>query len=376
MYKKRRSASFQLFLAAVSVSVLAFAAPANADDKRKSHNYSHGSPRHWAAPFEFALIGDTRYNQEGEAQFGPMRDEINGDRRLSWVLHAGDILGGTPCTDELHYERLDDFQSFRRPVIYTPGDNEWADCHYSFLGSFNPLERLARLRQIFFANPGFSLGGYPMFLQTQANQPSFQDYVENVRWVQHGVVFVTVHMIGSGNGLDPWNRDFGAGGYDPGDTIDTPRADRLAEVDARVAAGVSWLDESFALASKIDAAGVFILSHANPGFVTRFETVPSEGHLPWVDAIRRNAVNFRRPVVLAHGDTHTARIDKPLTAATVPADPAPPAVAQVENFTRVETFGFPDTHWIRVKVDPRSEDVFSFELEVVDANRREFAPIP
>jgi hypothetical protein len=183
-------------------------------------------------------------------------------------------------------------------------------------------------------------------------------------------------MIGSGNGLDPWNRDFGAGGYDPGDTIDTPRADRLAEVDARVAAGVSWLDESFALASKIDAAGVFILSHANPGFVTRFETVPSEGHLPWVDAIRRNAVNFQRPVVLAHGDTHTARIDKPLTAATVPADPAPPAVAQVENFTRVETFGFPDTHWIRVKVDPRSEDVFSFELEVVDANRREFAPIP
>jgi hypothetical protein len=376
MYKKRRSACLQLFLTAVSVSVLAFAAPANADDKRKSHNYSHGSPRHWAAPFEFALIGDTRYNQEGEAQFGPMRDEINGDRRLSWVLHAGDILGGTPCTDELHYERLDDFQSFRRPVIYTPGDNEWADCHYSFLGSFNPLERLARLRQIFFANPGSSLGGYPMFLQTQANQPSFQDYVENVRWVRHGVVFVTVHMIGSGNGLDPWNRDFGAGGYDPGDTIDTPRADRLAEVEARVAAGVSWLNESFELAEKIDAAGVFILSHANPGFVTRFETAPSEGHLPWVDAIRRNAVNFQRPVVLAHGDTHTARIDKPLTAATVPADPAPPAVAQVENFTRVETFGFPDTHWIRVKVDPRSEDVFSFELEVVDANRREFAPIP
>ena len=215
-----------------------------------------------------------------------------------------------------------------------------------------------------------------MLVETQAELPEFQDYVENVRWVRGGVVFVTVHMVGSNNGLAPWNRNFGSGVYDPGDTTSTPRADRLAEVAARTAAGVSWLNESFELAEQIDAVGVFILSHANPGFITRFETTVSEGHLPWLDAIRRNAVNFQRPVVLAHGDTHTARVDKPLTAATVPADPAPPAVALVENFTRVETFGFPDTHWIRVTVDPSSDNVFSFEIEIVDANRRDFVPIP
>jgi hypothetical protein len=64
-----------------------------------------------------------------------------------------------------------------------------------------------------------------------------------------------------------------------------------------------------------------------------------------------------------------------MTAPTAPSDPPAPNPAQVENFTRVETFGSPDTHWIRVSVDPNSDNVFSFELEIVDANRRVFLPI-
>jgi hypothetical protein len=68
-------------------------------------------------------------------------------------------------------------------------------------------------------------------------------------------------------------------------------------------------------------------------------------------------------------------VDKPLTAPTVPVDPPAPNPALVENFTRVETFGFPDTHWIRVSVDPNSDGVFTFEFEIVDENRREFLPI-
>jgi hypothetical protein len=339
---------------------------------------SHPSDINSRAPFQFALIGDTRYNDEGSAHFGPMRDEINQDRKLKWVVHVGDILGGTPCSDELHYERLADFQAFMMPFIYTPGDNEWTDCHYSFLGGFNPIERLDRLREIFYPVPGMSLGHSPIKVDTQASEAGFEQYVENVRFVRGGIVFVTVHMVGSRNGLEPWNRSFGPGtAYDPTDTVATPRQDRLDEVAARIAAGVDWLDKAFQLANEIDSPGVFIVSHANPGFITRFETAPvDEGFIDWQAAIRKHAVNFRRPVVLAHGDTHTARIDKPLTAPTVPVVPAAPNPAFVENFTRVETFGFPDTHWIRVNVDPKSANVFSFEIEIVDANRREFVPIP
>jgi hypothetical protein len=34
----------------------------------------------------------------------------------------------------------------------------------------------------------------------------------------------------------------------------------------------------------------------------------------------------------------------------------------------VETFGSPDVHWVRATVDSRSEEVFSFEPELVEEN--------
>src|SRR6185503_10368365 len=104
-------------------------------------------------------------------------------------------------------------------------------------------------------------------------------------------------------------------------------------------------------------------TQANPGFTTPVETAATPpAFVSWIAALQKVAVNFKKPVVLCHGDTHYARIDKPLTAPTIAAvPPAPnvPVTALVENFTRVETFGFPNTHWTRVTVDPGSEDVFS-----------------
>jgi len=205
--------------------------------------------------------------------------------------------------------------------------------------------------------------------------------VENAMWVRAGVVFVTVHIVGSNNGMNPWNLPSTVGpGYDPTDTAATPRADRVAEVNARLAAGLAWLNKAFDKAGQIKARGVFILIQANPGFTTPLETAATPAaFVSWVNAIRKRTVELRKPVVLCHGDTHYARIDKPLTAATVAAVPPAPAVptqALVENFTRIETFGFPNTHWTRVTVDPNSEDVFSFHIETVEANRRQFAPIP
>jgi hypothetical protein len=38
------------------------------------------------------------------------------------------------------------------------------------------------------------------------------------------------------------------------------------------------------------------------------------------------------------------------------------------NFTRVETFGDNDVHWARATVNPRDDEVFSFEPEIVDEN--------
>jgi hypothetical protein len=41
---------------------------------------------------------------------------------------------------------------------------------------------------------------------------------------------------------------------------------------------------------------------------------------------------------------------------------------QIENFTRVEIYGFPEAHWLRVRVDARNPAVFTFSEQVVAAN--------
>ena len=44
-------------------------------------------------------------------------------------------------------------------VVLTPGDNEWTDCHRVAAGEYQPLERLAKLREVFYPVPGMTIGG-------------------------------------------------------------------------------------------------------------------------------------------------------------------------------------------------------------------------
>ena len=96
--------------------------------------------------FEFAIIGDVPYNAQEEAKFPDLATAI--DRtNIVFVVHNGDFKSGSsPCTDALLSQRYELFQAFKHPLIYVFGDNEWTDCHRS---GFDPLERLAKLREIF-----------------------------------------------------------------------------------------------------------------------------------------------------------------------------------------------------------------------------------
>jgi hypothetical protein len=49
------------------------------------------------------------------------------------------------------------------------------------------------------------------------------------------------------------------------------------------------------------------------------------------------------------------RTDKPLPARAQGA----PIRPSIENFTRLETFGTPNHHWVEVSVDPNDPNVFS-----------------
>ena len=109
---------------------------------------------------EFALIGDMPYDFKQEKEFANLMKAINA-ADLAFVVHNGDFwwdgvawtekAGGLPlCSDEIFQDRLGLAQGSRHPFIFVPGDNDWTDCHRAKPRTYDPLERLTKLRQIFF----------------------------------------------------------------------------------------------------------------------------------------------------------------------------------------------------------------------------------
>lgn len=301
--------------------------------------------------FEFALIGDMPYRADDYWKFDNVIHAINANEQLAWVLHAGDIKSGSSrCSDELFLDRLERFQRFKIPFILTPGDNEWTDCHRIFAGSYLPLERLARLRQIFYPRPGVSLGQKTMTVQSQANDPNFPEFVENVRWMRNQVLFATLHIVGSNNGLAPF-------------AARTQADDD--EVTRRINAAVSWIKQAFDEANAMNARGVFLLFQANPRFEGAKGKRARQGFEEILQAFEQAAVDFGKPVMLAHGDSHYFRVDKPMRGSV--------SHLRLGNVTRVETFGDRDVHWVRVVVDADAPEVFTIQQEIIEQNQKSYS---
>ena len=288
---------------------------------------------------QFALIGDNPYQDYNFPKYERMIDDIN-SRNLDWVVHVGDMKdGGSDCADEnlqaIH--RIN--QRFELPFLVTPGDNDWFDCARESAGGYDRRERLARLREIFYSNdPGLEV-------MRQADSGLRSGYVENLLWVKDEVVYGTVHMVGitgEEGGIDIHN-----------------------EV---MAAGVEWLEEIFAKARHVGAKGIFLATQADLYPLTAEPNLVRAvcPRCPWVrpyyetfhQALLQNLRSFDNPVVLAVGDTHIFRVDKPLYDNK----------KLVEHFTRVETFGEDQVHWVRVLVDKGSREVFSFHQEIIPEN--------
>jgi len=105
------------------------------------------------APFSFAAFGCMPYARHAGSDEGFRRLLAEVDRHQpAFAVHLGDTLGGDePATDAFYLRRRDDFNRLATALVYTPGDNEWTDTHRPGAGGFDPLERLARLREVYFA---------------------------------------------------------------------------------------------------------------------------------------------------------------------------------------------------------------------------------
>jgi hypothetical protein len=337
-------------LAGIVAALVAYAGVAQGS----GHGKGKGHER-----FTIGLFGDMPYNAQGKAEYPALLNVIN-ESDVAFSLFDGDLKAGGdgPCSDSLYATAKANFDTLERPLVVVPGDNDWTDCwgRYgpSTLPYSDPEERLAFERQVFYSTSQ-SLGEQKLTLDREAAEGGqYAQYSENVRWTYGPVVFVGLNVQGS-------NDNYPHAGVDGETRGPAEIARQRAEHDAREAANIHWLNESFAYAKSIKAKGVLIVWQADPNFNNEYKQAPEsyDGFNQIVPALRSATIGFPGQVALIHGDSHYFKLDKPLNADSGKV---------LANFTRVETFGATNNHWVSATIDPRDPNLFEFQPRMVAAN--------
>jgi hypothetical protein len=287
-----------------------------------------------AQNFKFIALGDMPYNiPEDYIRYERLIQRIN-SKSPAFSIFVGDTKSGsTPCSDEYNLIVEGYFKKFISPLLYSPGDNEWTDCHRPLAGSYDPIERLQTLRQKFFQSK-FSLGKQKISLTRQADlDPHFSKFVENSLWVKNHFLFVNVHITGSNNNFE--------------------RDDRSkAEYYERNQANLSWIKYAFQQALKMNYQGI-IFSYQADMFFSPKQAIESEsGYRETLQLLSTSAEAFKKPVLLIHGDSHRLVIDQPLK--TVDQKHV------LENVIRLEVMGANEVQAVEIQVNPGQEQPFSF----------------
>lgn len=303
-----------------------------------------------AQTFSFGLWGDMPYKKAGDdAKLPAVLSSIN-QSDIAFSIYDGDIKdGSSKCTDDIYEQALLMFGQMKKPVVYVPGDNEWTDCHRLNNGGYDGLERLAHLRKIMFPTAS-SLGKRQMALLHQG-QPG-EKFYENTRFSRGGVVFVGLNMPGSNNNKILDEKDCT---HKSARTLAQCEASN-AEYLERDAANVQWLQQAFQAAKDQKAVGIVLVTQADPGFdlpetenVDESQAPSVSGYRNFIDKVVSETEQFRGQVLYVHGDTHFFKLDKPLYSPT----------RVLPNLTRLQTFGSPVLHWVRVTVNVRDPNVFT-----------------
>ena len=309
--------------------------------------------------FTLGLWGDMPYASGDDAPAIPaLLADLNASD-IAFSIYDGDIKdGSSKCVAQIYSDAIAMFDGLKKPVVYVPGDNEWTDCHRTNNGGYDNLERLAYIRTTMFASAE-TFGQEKMTVEHQG-KPG-EKFVENTRFSRAGAMFVTLNVPGSNNNKVNGDKDCTK---KSARTPEQCAADN-AEYAERDAANISWLKDTFAMAKKDGDKGVMVVLQGDLGFDIPETEDDDESRLPdhdgyanFLDALIAETKAFDGQVVLVHGDTHFFKIDKPLLNLK----------HMLTNFTRVETFGSPQIHWVKVDVDASTPNVFTFRPMIVKAN--------
>lgn len=209
--------------------------------------------------FSFALLGHSMRGAKAEGEDGPDA----GLRRLlaqasqgepAFIIATGIKAAGEPCSDRLYSERRALLDSAARPLVLLPAGSDWTACRNSN-GKSNAIERLNRIRELFFAAPQ-ALGKGKLALNRQSAIRKFRDYAENAHWEYGNVLFVTLNVPAQNNHY-------------------LAEAGRNSEYEDRMVANRAWLQRAFLTARRKKLPGMVLLmegdirAHVEQGFFAR-----------------------------------------------------------------------------------------------------------
>jgi hypothetical protein len=254
--------------AATAAVVAGFVGAGSANAGHDDHQDGNANGRSYTV----GLFGDMPYGAAGRIEYPRLIADMN-DAHLAFSIFDGDLKSGGDgaCTDALYTQSLDWFNSFQRPVVVVPGDNDWTDCWGRYgpgTGGFDALGRLDHERQVFYPTDQ-SLGRRTMTLQRESSEPGNEAYRENVRWIEGPVMFIGLNVQGSNDNLPHAGVD---GENRPASEI----ARMAAEHQAREAANIHWLAESYAQATSLGLKGVLVDWQADPNFNNEQKLQPAQ----------------------------------------------------------------------------------------------------
>ena len=283
-----------------------------------------------------APYGTTPTDTSQSSRPAGLHRHVNADPNVSLVIHVGDIHSGKQfCTEAYDRTSTTSGRRFQDPLVYTPGDNEWTDCHkqaegggaynaatgqidYVLDASGNPVDYAKRRSDgeprpdsldLLPARPGVALGGRKKQVLSQAQSfdpphPTDAKFVENVHVAESQVLFVTINLPGgSNNDTDVW---YGAPTADgrrrPQESARAHRRrSALARHRLRARAGgrrrAAW--SSSAQADMWDPEK---------------GAAHQAGYEPFVQSVAAHTLAFGKPVLMFNGDSHVYRSDNPLVA--------------------------------------------------------------
>ena len=191
-----------------------------------------------AAGHQFAVVGHSFANGGGERRLKQALAD-SAEQEQDFVVVTGIKNAKEPCSDELYLERRDLLEQADRPLIAVPAASDWTGCRNSS-GRPAAIERLARLRELLFAEPA-SLGAHKLPLVRLSASAQFRSYAENAQWVVGKVLYATINLPAENNHY-------------------LAEAGRNSEFEDRLVANRFWLNRVFAQAKrrKLEAIVLFM----------------------------------------------------------------------------------------------------------------------